>query len=146
MEIRQIFETTIFSDDHRSEARFIVVPRAAYPRLPESRNAFHELGLSLGFNLMREIQREPGKLVDALAECLAASENRVGEVVTPERFIQLVRFAEILAIEPVVPFRRNPLNLEPLASIISSASGVGLGAWAGFVVGAGSPLTTQARV
>jgi hypothetical protein len=145
--IKQIYETTVHDIDTGLEGRFLVVPRSAYSRMPETDGAFRELAETLGLRI--EHQVEPTALAVEFAQCLLADDprfreaierRRAGEAVSPEPFVEHIKFAEVLAFGPVVPFQRNPLNLEAVASIITGASGVGLGAFAGFVIAGGSPL------
>ena len=149
MIISQIFETTVFNDETDVEGRFLVVPALAVADLPRTREAYHQFADdALGFREILEIDH--GRLVDAFASCLAADENAEfkawldnrtsRERVEPERYDVHLEFAKYLAFSPVVPTRRNPLDLEAVASLVTSATGVGLGAYAGFVVGGVSPL------
>ena len=149
MRINQIFETTVFNDKTDVEGRFLVIPALAVGDLPSTQEAYHSFADdTLGFPEIDEIDH--GRLVDAFASCIAADENSEfkawldnrasREPVEPERYQAHLEFAKYLAFSPVVPFRRNPLDLEAVASLVTSASGAGLGAYAGFVVGGVSPL------
>jgi len=128
MLIKQFYETTIYDVDSSLEGRFIVVPRIAYERIPENITNFRELAGTLGLIVDRELQ--PSELALGVSICLG-EEHRFMEDNTDS---YPSKFGEVLAFAPVVPFQRNPLNLESLASIITGATGVGLGAFAGFVI------------
>jgi hypothetical protein len=141
--IKQLFETTIYDSDSNLEGRFVVVPRLAYGSMPENIESFHILAEKLGLQMEREIR--PSGLAYGLARCFLNEDPEFHEMIQGKRpvspeFVESVKFSEVLAFAPVVPFQRNPLNLEALASVITGATGVGLGAFAGFVIGGGSPL------
>ena len=49
-------------------------------------------------------------------------------------------FAEQVAFARLIPMEQSPLDLESLASLVTKASAVGIGAYAGFVIAGGTPL------
>src|SRR5262245_51923621 len=51
-----------------------------------------------------------------------------------------MRFAEVIAFDEVVPVEHSPLKAEALATLVTKATGAGLGAFAGFVAFGASPL------
>jgi hypothetical protein len=51
-----------------------------------------------------------------------------------------VAFAQKAAFERMIPLEQSPLDLESLAKLVTSATGAGLGAYAGFVLFGSSPL------
>ena len=149
MKISQIFETTIFNDETNDQGKFLVIPAMVVRDLPNSREAYHRFAdENLGFETITEIDH--GRLVDAFASCLSADKDpefkawlddrSSREPISPENYDNDLEFEKYLAFSPVVPFRHTPLNLESVASLVTSATGVGLGAYAGFVVGGVSPL------
>ncbi len=159
MDITQIYETTIVDRESGAEARFIVLPRRAFTDtnlLPSDEQKdegevmrFEELVLELA-------GVEPSLITTfllprAVAECIAKSSPEFfdeRERISPsdiqrfeiEQYLRHMEFAEILSMAPVVPFEQSPLSLDSVASLITKTSGVGLGAYAGFVVGGASPL------
>lgn len=145
MLVKQVFETTIYDTDTNLEGRFIVVPRLAYDSMPENTDSFRWLAEELDLRIERKI-KSPSALSVEFAQCFLhenpefQADIQQGKVITDassEAFVESVKFSEVLAFAPVVPFQRNPLNLEALASVITGATGVGLGAFAGFVIGSG---------
>ena len=53
---------------------------------------------------------------------------------------EMVLFVENLAFSRVVPIRTNPLDLQSLATVLTTGSGVAAGAWAGVVASGGTAL------
>ena len=51
-----------------------------------------------------------------------------------------VRFAEQVSFDRVIPIEESPLSQESLAKLATTASGVGIGAFVGFVAFGSSPL------
>jgi hypothetical protein len=58
----------------------------------------------------------------------------------PNSDYPLLSLAERIVEDPVVPFERSPLEALSIKEIISTGSGIGIGAYLGFFAAAGSPL------
>lgn len=159
MQITQYYETTVVDRKSNAEGKFIVLPRRAFSdkRLLPSIDLEEEEGHWRFEELVRELTDQkpnlisPSQLPLTVADCLARSSRdnqqprgmdvrRMAGPPNRDQVEQHLGFAEILTLAPVVPFEQSPLSLDSVASLITKASGVGLGAYAGFVVGGASPL------
>lgn len=159
MKITQLYETTIVDRDGGLEARFIVLPRRAFASqdaLPTPRGGNVKSEKLQFIDIVEQLSGvdphfiDAERLVDAVAVCLSASTPEImkrfseimhsREVIEPPLYAHQIEFAKILAFAPVVPFENSPLHLDSVATLITGASGVGLGAYAGFVVAGSSPL------
>jgi hypothetical protein len=158
MYITQIYETTVVDRNSDSTGRYMVVPRRAFADsswLPSSQHVTQKEGQILFYDLVDELTDAEPQMIDtshlvfAVATCLAAStpqgldefgKLRAFEAIPQDLFEDQIKFAELLALAPVVPFENSPLGLDSIGSIITRTSGVGLGAYAGFVVAGNSPL------
>ena len=148
---QQTFQTDILDEITGSEASYYFIPSSIVPKLPSQEDEFR--GILRDFGIKEDITFiEPHQLVAAVVFCLNSSNDEFQKAVGGmkptdidfklEKYARqdLIQFAEHLVLSPVVPVRRNPLNLESLGSVITTASGVGLGAFAGFIVAGGTPL------
>jgi hypothetical protein len=158
MHITQIYETTVVDKDSDATARYVVVPRRAFGSadwLPPYAEGAEERNVATFFTLATELADAKPQMIDAshlvfaVATCLAASTpqglDELGrlkplDAIPEDLFRGQIRFAEILALAPVVPFENSPLGLDSLGALITRSTGVGLGAYAGFVIAGTSPL------
>lgn len=140
MSVAQFYETTVVDDDLGLAARFVAVPGRF---LPEKIDPIEPQGLieTLGFDQVVPI--EPGWLVRGVASALAAESPAFLEY-WPQRLDAVdnrhFRFAEYLTMARVVPFESSPLTAESIGNLITTTTGVGLGAFSGFVVAGSSPF------
>jgi hypothetical protein len=155
MILTQLFETTVVDSGSENQARFISVPRRSLahtdllppedtvdPNLSERTAALLEV---LG---LRQVTRlREFRLVEVIAMCLAAERSQEltdqlaeGRFLQFDQFSDLADFAQAITFTPVVPFEQSPLDLSSVTTILGKASGIGLGAYVGLVVGAGTPL------
>lgn len=146
MAITQFYETTIHDSELDLAAAFIVVPGRSLPAhlsMSEPYGLLDALGLPLAATI------QPGWLVRAVASSLSQESSQFlqywpseGHLTQPLPPIanRYYRFAEYLTMAEVVPFEGSPLSAESVGNLITTASGVGLGAYTGFIVAGGSPL------
>jgi hypothetical protein len=158
MLITQLFETTVVDRESGLEARFVSVPRRAFleenllPPLHAVANnevwdaKFDQLVVRLTDSRVTALTLNT--LLAAVLTCFAQDNTKLREQLTKIKSQELdtgiganyLQFAEMLTFAPLVPFEQSPISLDSVASVISKASGVGLGAYAGFVVVVNSPL------
>jgi len=148
MNVAQLYETTIISDDSSHSARMVIVPHVG--ATASSDLAPPDILQELGLRKIAEL--EPANLAHALAIVLSPSaeesevESRLKEASSADSGRQLAvgsadrSFAEIIAFDDLVPFRQSPLKQEVLAKLVTHATGAGVGAFVGFVAFGASPL------
>ena len=148
MAITQYFETTLLDAEADLSAGVLVVPTRSFRDAGFASSPEDLIG-ALGMGIIGQI--EPGWLVRSVATILAYPHDveAVSDLPVairgdfssniPTVSAQHYRFAEYLTMARVVPFENSPLSAESIGNIVS-ASGVGLGAYAGFVVAGGTPL------
>ena len=147
MEMLQTFESTLMSGSTAHAAHLLVVPARTF--------LCHDLSVhaetiiqSLGLEKVKQTQ--PAHLVFPLSVLLS---NKIANQDTIERLTEAiykpleievdaadVAFAEKVAFERMIPFEQSPLEMESLANLVTSATGAGIGAYAGFVLFGSSPL------
>jgi hypothetical protein len=144
MNIRQHYETTLVETDSDLAGTFLVIPARSLPEgydAAEPQRFLEEFGF-------REVSRiPPGAIVSVIAFCLSPTSGEYiarlqesGEVPQLPFVPEQLQFAEYLTMARVIPFEQSPLDAESIGNLIAKTSGWGLGAYAGFVVGAGTPL------
>jgi hypothetical protein len=142
MELAQWFETTIENIDSPQGVdgfRFLFVPSPrGWEEFPSAPEAARELGLEY----LAEVP-SAAVLPSVLAALLlggdaAAAVDAPWRVANLETEIAL--FVENIAFSRVIPVRTNPLDLQSLATVLTTGSGVAIGAWAGVVASGGTPL------
>lgn len=151
MKALQIFESTIFSDTTDQAVHVLVAPARSFVE-PGDLKSPEDLISELELTRMGPVS--PTNLVFALEAMVGVDE--CGRE-TPERVFEFLRaqtvpvtqatqappgvtFAEQVAFSELIPFEQSPLNLESLAGLVTKATGVAMGAYAGFVLSAGTPL------
>jgi hypothetical protein len=151
MKMLQVFESTIFSDTTDHAVHLLVAPSRSFvsPKDLESPE-----GLLSDLNLVRVGPVSPANLAFALAALVSVGEN---ENESAERLFEFLRtptvaasqttqrspdvvFAEEITFSQMIPFEQSPIDLKSLGALVTKATGVGLGAYAGFVQFDGTPL------
>ena len=155
MEPAQIYETTIVDRNSPLAARFVVVPARSFV---DDEFAGQPEALAERFDLLgppRPIA--PSFLPAVMAATFApppAAEELIDRLSWPEidfRGVYLPRwysnnvqatadFLNYVSYAEVIPFEASPLDTKSLASVVTSASGVGIGGYFGFIVSGGSPI------
>jgi hypothetical protein len=151
MKTLQMYETTIMAEKSDHAAHLIVLPsRSLGPMLSlPIEDILRDLGLS------EIIKVNASNLSHALAVLLSGAvptdevnkqlflaiegqiEKRAGATMVAASDMS---FAEVVAFDDIVPIEQSPLNAEALVTLVTKASGAGLGAFAGFVAFGASPL------
>jgi hypothetical protein len=142
----QTFESTILSDSTKHSAHLLVVPKRTFLWQDQHVDA-NRIIQSLGLGEVMEVQ--PSHLVFSLSILLSdktaeqESVKRLNESLCNPLNTELdpvdVTFAERVAFERMIPFEQSPIEMESLVNLVTSATGAGLGAYAGFVVFGSSP-------
>ena len=155
MRMLQIFETTIFSDSSEHAIHAIVVPQRSFAGTDLVVNVdsiVAALGLqkltlptitasSLG-PAFAVIASPTVPQTELTAHLMTALQVPVpAAVITPTIVTPLDRdFGELAAFDNLVPFELSPINLESIGKLVVSATGAGIGAYAGFVLAGPTPL------
>lgn len=148
----QMYETTIMADTSEHAAHLVVLS-SRYVSEYDANTHISSLLLDLGMRKITEVS------ASNLSRCLAILLS--GAVLTDEFEKLLIsassgqievregmtvvaasdlRFAEIVVFDDVVPIEQSPLKAEALVTLVTKATGAGLGAFAGFVAFGDSPL------
>jgi hypothetical protein len=145
MDIVQTLETTVASRLTREALQFVVVPKRYFVNpgmLGEPDSLIQELGLET-----REKLNTTSDLIALFSALLAVPTptlefRKVGDLVVPSNLMDSARvdLAHRAVEDPLIPFEESPLDFASIASLVSGASGVGIGAYVGFVVSGGTPL------
>jgi len=146
-----MYESTILTDNSEHGAHLIVLPSASATILKNLTldDLLTELGMqkitsvsaanlapSLAVLFSRAVESD--KVRNAL---LSAASRQFRPPDTDIEYAKSdLRFAELVAFEPVVPIEESPLAAGVLVSLVTKASGVAIGAFAGFVAVGPSPL------
>jgi hypothetical protein len=143
MKILRTYETTIMSGDSEHAVQVLVVPRRSMPPNVslEPRHLFEELNLGKicavdASNLAHylAVLASPELPQTELPEALSTAVKAPTYQPTKDD----VRFAEMISFDRLIPFEESPLELESLAKLATTASGLAL--FVGFVVFGPSPL------
>jgi hypothetical protein len=154
VELAQLYETTLIDRGSGLEARFIVAPARSFldsELLRQPDRLAERLGMP---SPMRPLA--PSFLPAVLAATYAppgTAEELMDRLRWPEldfRGLYLPRwygpvaqgaadFLTYASYAEVIPFESSPLDAKSLASVVTSASGVGAGGYFGFLVAGGSP-------
>jgi hypothetical protein len=151
MRTLQIFESTIFSDTTDQAVHVLVAPARSFVE-PGDLKSPEALIRELDLKKIGPVS--PTNLVFALDamvgvdECGRESPEGVFEflraqtvpIAHPTQAPPEVTFAEQIAFSDLIPFEQSPLNLESLVGLVTKATGVAMGAYAGFVMSGGTPL------
>lgn len=155
MRMLQIFETTIFSDSSEHAIRALVVPKRSFEGsdlVVDAEGIVAALGLqkltlptitasSLGpaFAVLSSPTVPQTELTAHLMATLQAPVSV--PVIMPAAVTSLDKdFAEQAAFDNFIPFEMSPISLESIGKLVVSATGAGIGAYAGFVLAGSSPL------
>ncbi len=143
MELVQSFETTIENTDSPQGVdgfRFLFAPGPieGWEEFPSAPEIARELGLEYLANLPSAAALPSVLVTLLLGGDAAAAVDAPWQIADMEPEIAL--FVENVAFSEVIPVRTNPLNLESLATVLATGSGVAIGAWAGVVASGGTPL------
>lgn len=145
MKALKIYESTILADNSEHAAHMIVLPF----RSPLGTEwILSELEMSRIVDVKRATNLAPSLAV--LFSSGVPSADRRDRLIYTNSFGARdfrvaytdydLEFAEIIAFEPVIPFEASPLQLHVLATLVTKASGVAIGAFAGFVAVGPSPF------
>jgi hypothetical protein len=147
MEMLQTFESTIVSVSTAHTAHVVVVPQRAFMQLD---SVVQPASIIERLGLRRLAPVQPSQLVFAVAILLSGSipEHEILQRLTeaaykqapPDLELDDLTFAEKATFERMIPFEQSPLEMESLAKLVTTATGAGLGAYAGFVLFGSSPL------
>lgn len=142
MELAQWFETTIQNADLPPSVdgfRFIFIPAV---RGRDELRSVQEIARELGLEYLADIS-SAAALPSVLAAILLGG-DAVAAVDAPWRAddaaAEIATFVENMAFSRLIPIWTNPLDLRSLATVLTTGSGVAIGAWAGVVASGGSPL------
>jgi hypothetical protein len=143
----QTYETSILSDDSDHAIHVVVVPKRSLPLSGDFplETVFQELELTKlaptdPSNLARHLavlfssQLPNHELPQTLASAAMATNPQFQP--SPDD----IRFAEFVSFERLIPIEESPLSQESLAKLATTASGVGIGAFIGFVAFGSSPF------
>jgi hypothetical protein len=138
-----MYEVTILGDSADREARIIVVPVGQFGIDIANINFVQEL------QVRKVAEVSPSNLTRSLAVLFSGvpADDRSGFLASPETITNDVvtkydvQFAEAVAFDRVVPIEESPLTADVLVTLVTKATGAGLGAYVGFVAfGAASPF------
>jgi len=152
MKVLQTYETTILSESSKHALHALIVPRRSFAG--ENRGIkVDDVLSSLGLQRLMVPSIEASDLVNALAVLLSPSVDYTKKTaylvsvlqdtplgVTPPTTPTDRTFAEQAVFDSLLPFEQSPLSLESLGKLVVSASGAGIGAYAGFVLAGPTPL------
>lgn len=156
MELVQLYETTIADRaNSRLAARFMVVPARSMLE-PDLLGDPIQLGERIGTTrpprpiaapflpAVLAATFAPSQYAEELVERLDWPEIDFRGVYLPRWYPREAQvgadFLNHLAYANVIPFESSPLDAKSLASVVTSASGVGVGGYFGFVVSGGTPV------
>jgi hypothetical protein len=148
MRTSQIYETTVIDRFSDLSAHFIVVPARSLPegitlepaellsKLQAEGKSF--LNASFALHLLAYVFTFESVEREMTFEDIDSFQQGPPEdiVLKPEHYF----FAEYLLFARIIPFEQSPIDLESLGNLITTASGVGVGAYVGFLVGGSGPL------
>jgi hypothetical protein len=151
MRTLQIFESTIFSDTNDQAVHVLVAPARSFVEPGDLKSPEALIG---ELDLKKIGSVSPTNLVFALDAMVGIDE--CGRE-SPEGALEFLRaqtvpithatqaptdvtFAEQVAFSDLIPFEQSPVNLESLVGSAPKATGVAMGAYAGFVMSRGTPL------
>ncbi len=146
MDIVQTLETTVASRLIQEALQFVVVPRRSFsdPTVldhPTEKLIVELLGLEAPQRL--DTTSDLVLLFSALLSTTPPTAGRTfGNLTVPLDLMDSARadLAHRAVEDPLIPFEESPLDFASIASLVSGASGVGIGAYVGFVVSGGTPL------
>ncbi len=149
MAITQMYETTLTDTETTISFSYIVLPSRSLPKTDYSES---ELLVALG---LKDPIYIPSDLIPIMLTILllAGDSDKVishyNSMFTDDDCLNVPlevfkskahRFAQHLAFSRVVPFEQSPLELDSIANLVTNASGLGVGAYVGFVTVGVSPL------
>jgi hypothetical protein len=131
VDVAQYFDTTIAERRLGSAIRFISVPARAVsvPDTLLSPNAAMDVLGFVSFGRLASID----ELSAALAEMVTS------QIVEGGESSEAANFTAYCLNKPLIPFEQSPLDLTSLTGLLT-ASGVGIGAFVGYVAAGGTPL------
>jgi hypothetical protein len=148
MKISQVYETTVTDVDTGLSASFVVLPKrcASFEPTDDSARELSELlGLEYlaplrtgGLNTIASMLLTYDPAADSgrdARELIAAIQERYKNTSAEHQ-----DFADYVYMSRIVPFESSPLSAESLGSLVTSASGVGMGAYAGFIIASSTPM------
>jgi hypothetical protein len=154
MAMLQIFETTMFSDSSSHAMHAVVVPKRSFVHHDYTVNPAKIIGvLQLSKITLQPVAASNlGPALAVLASPTVPANELIAHVtgmmqpVPPTTLLQQVltpadrEFGEQMAYARWLPFEQSPLDLESISTLVTSATGAGLGAYVGFVVAGPTPL------
>lgn len=158
MKVTQFYETTVIDIKSGKEVKFVILPRRAFQNealLPSCQSSEDKYDEFQKFGKLVEYLTDSfpsyfglTQLPTLIAQCLYIEDDETIVDIETRDVIDidiqdindLIPFAELVIFSPVVPFEYSPLALDSIGSVITKASGVGLGAYAGFTVAGNSPM------
>jgi hypothetical protein len=141
--LAQVFSTTLSDRAGGAQLGFITVPSRSWDN-PPSPPLAESVVRSLELSNVRSIQSE-FEIVELFHRALSAEYDYFDAAhgtPGPAAASRLLnQFVEQAVFTDVVPFEESPLELTSIAALIKQATGVGLGAYVGFLVAGGpTPL------
>jgi len=149
----QTYETSVMSKESPHAMHVIVVPSSSLPSLPATpplalfptEVVLQELGLvALATTNPSNLARHLAVLFSPQVPDYELFQTLSVAAMAPSAQFQPspddIRFAECVSFERVIPIEQSPLIQESLAKLATTASGVGIGAYIGFVAFGQSPL------
>lgn len=145
MQLLQFFDSTILTSTGGHEARLVVIPKRSFAHQNGSIDAqkiMEYLGLKK-LEPITGIQLAPA--IAALVSDSIKETDRVQRLLNACKsaeglLAEDIKFAEQMAFDRIVPFEQSPLDMESLGKLVISATGAGVGAYAGFVLADSTPL------
>jgi len=141
MQISHIFENTVIEKESDLAAQFLVVPDRSFsnPSLLEADQLLKVL------HIKNVKKLRPTEMVSYFSLMLAKDDPEIIKdqpQVLKEKLYgsKYFDFAEQLIFGKHVPFEHSPIELESLGNLVAKASGIGVGAYVGFVISGTSPL------
>ncbi len=153
MRMLQFYETTIFSASSEHAIHAVIIPRRSIAG-PDPKLDVEGIVAALQLQKLTLTSITGSSLTPALAvisspttppaEMLAHLTVALQTPVTPPApsvaTVSDREFAEHLAFDDLIPFEQSPISLESLGKLVVSATGAGIGAYAGFVMAGPTPL------
>ena len=144
MNVIEIFSNTIISQDTLLKASILTIPSKCFGDAEILQS--NELFEILNFKKPR-IKMRPWQLCDDIAKVIFYSEwsQKVSPELDQDSRVSFIPkgghlFIEELMFGKHVIIENSPLSMESLANLVNSATGVGLGAYIGFIIGGDTTL------
>lgn len=151
IKIMQTLETTIYDEDGKYSLGCIVVPRRHMADIKESdiSDKIREMDFEIVMGVM---DVSPDLLPFAVSSMVVGEQSNIDPLniyrgITKSTSLKGLKkdlgedvfvFAEQVVSSQLIPFEQSPIALESLATLFSTSGGVGVGAYAGWVIAGGA--------